>query len=237
MTFYLSSFFSGLKSGINSFSIFLGLSWWDSICKGSACSARNSEDSGLIPGSGRSPGRRNGNPLQYSWLKNPIGKGVWWVAVHGVAKSWIQLSNWVHMRAGTHTPTQSLSWPWPFWRVVVVQSQESWLFVTPWTAECQALSFTISWSLLRFMSIEVVDHLYLTISSSAIPFSFCFQSFPASGSFPGNWLFTKGGQSIEASASASVLPMNIQGWIFLGSTSLISLQSKGLPRVFSNTTI
>ena len=110
MTFYLSSFFSGLKSGINSFSVFLGLSWWVSFCKGYACSARNSEDSGLIPGSGRSPGRRNGNPLQYSWLENPIDKGVWWVAVHGVAKSWIQLSSWVHSRAGTHTPIQSLSW-------------------------------------------------------------------------------------------------------------------------------
>ena len=59
---------------------------------------------------------------------------------------------------------------------------------------------------------------YPTISPSAAPFSFCFQSFPASGSFPMNWLFTSGGQSVGASVSASVLPMNIQGWFPLGLT-------------------
>ena len=78
---------------------------------------------------------------------------------------------------------------------------------------------------------------YLTISSSATFFSFCFQSFPASGSFPMSQLFTSGGQSIGTSASASVLPMNIQHWFPLGLTGLISLQSKGLWRVFSGTTI
>ena len=71
---------------------------------------------------------------------------------------------------------------------------------------------------------------YLTVSSSAAPFSFCLQSSPASGSFPISWLFTSGGQSIGASASASVLPMNSQGWFPLGLTSLISLWSKGLSR-------
>ena len=75
------------------------------------------------------------------------------------------------------------------------------------------------------------------ISSSLVPFSSCLQSFPASGSFPVSQLFTSGGQSIGASASASVLPMNIQDWFPLGLTGLISLQSKGLSRVFSNTTI
>ena len=62
-----------------------------------------------------------------------------------------------------------------------------------------------------------------TISSSVAPFSSCSQSFPVSGSFPVNWLFTSGGQSIRASASASVLPMNIQSWFPLGWTGLISL--------------
>ena len=76
-----------------------------------------------------------------------------------------------------------------------------------------------------------------TISSSVVPFSSCLQSFPASGSFPVSQLFTSGGQSIGASASASVLSMNIQDLFPLGLTSLISLQSKGLPRVFSSTTI
>ena len=74
-----------------------------------------------------------------------------------------------------------------------------------------------------------------TISSSLIPFS-CLQSFPASGSFPMNQIFASGGQSIGASASASVLPMNIQDWFPLGWTGWISLLSKGLSRVFSNTT-
>ena len=70
-----------------------------------------------------------------------------------------------------------------------------------------------------------------------IPFSSCLQSFPAPGSFPMSQLFTSDGQSIEASASASVLPVNIQGWFPLGLTGLISLQSKGLSRIFSNTTV
>ena len=69
------------------------------------------------------------------------------------------------------------------------------------------------------------------------PFSSCLQSFPASGYFPVSQLFASGGQSIRASASASVPPMNIQDWSPLGWTDGISLQSKGLSRVFSNTTV
>ena len=76
-----------------------------------------------------------------------------------------------------------------------------------------------------------------TISSSVVPFSSHLQSFPASGSFLMSWLFTPGGQRIGVSVSASVLPMNIQGWFSLGLTGWISLQSKGLSRVFSNTTV
>ena len=76
-----------------------------------------------------------------------------------------------------------------------------------------------------------------TISSSVIPFSSCLQPFPASGSFPVSQFFTSGGQSIGASASGSVLPVNIQGWFPLGLTGLISLQSKGLSRVFSSAKI
>ena len=76
-----------------------------------------------------------------------------------------------------------------------------------------------------------------TISSSVVPFSSCPQSFPASGSFPISQLFASGGQSIEVSASASVLPMNTQDWPLLGWTGWISLQAKGLSRVFSNTTV
>ena len=78
---------------------------------------------------------------------------------------------------------------------------------------------------------------YLTISSFTTPFSFCLQSFPASGSFPVSWLFTSSGPSIETSASASVLPVNTQGWFSLRLTGLISLQSKGHSRFFSSTEI
>ena len=76
-----------------------------------------------------------------------------------------------------------------------------------------------------------------TSLSSVIPFFFCPQSFPASGSFPVSQLFASDGQSIGVSASTSVLPMNTQDWSPLGWTGWISLQSKGLWRVFSNTTV
>ena len=76
-----------------------------------------------------------------------------------------------------------------------------------------------------------------TVSSSVIPFSSCPQSFPASGSFQMSQFFTSSGQSIRVSSSASVLPMNLQDWCPLGWTGWISLQSKGLSRVFSNTTV
>ena len=119
---------------------------------------------------------------------------------------------------------------------LVVQSlSHVWHSATSWAVACQApLSSTISRSLLKFISIELV-----MLSSHLIfyhPFSSNLQSFPASGSFPMSRLFPSGGQSIEASASTSVLTMNIQDWFPIGLTGLISLQSKGLSRVFSNTT-
>ena len=76
-----------------------------------------------------------------------------------------------------------------------------------------------------------------TISSSVVPFSFHFQPFPASGSFPMSQFFASGGQNIGASVLASVLPMNIQFWFPLGLLGWISLLSKGLSRVFSNTIV
>ena len=76
-----------------------------------------------------------------------------------------------------------------------------------------------------------------TILSSVFPFFSCLRSFPASGSFPMSWFFASGGQSIGVSVSTSVPPMNIQEWFPLGLTDWISLQSKGLSRVFSNTTV
>ena len=97
------------------------------------------------------------------------------------------------------------------------------------------LVWTIFWSLLRLMSFESM--MPPTIWSFVIPFFSCLQSFPASESFPMGWLFTSGGQSIGTSASASILPMNIQSWVPLGLIGLIPLLSKELSRVFSSTTI
>ena len=78
---------------------------------------------------------------------------------------------------------------------------------------------------------------HLTITSSVVPFSSCLQSFPGSGSFQMSQLFASGGQNIGVSASTSVFPVNTQDWFPLGWTGWISLQSKGLSRVFSNTTV
>ena len=110
-----------------------------------------------------------------------------------------------------------------------------WLLVAPWTAACQAsLSITNSWTYPNSCPLSRWCH--PTISSSVVPFS-CPQSFPASGSFQINQLFASGGQCIRVSASISAFPMSIQDWFPLGWTDWISLQSKGLPRVFSNTTV
>ena len=98
------------------------------------------------------------------------------------------------------------------------------LFATPWTVARQA-SLSITKSEACSISCALSRWCHPTISSSVIPFSSCLQSFPASGSFLMNQLFTSGGQSIGASALASVLPMNIQGWFPLGLTGLISLHS------------
>ena len=105
--------------------------------------------------------------------------------------------------------------------------------------ECSIPGFPVLHYLLEFAQTHV------QLVSDAIPSSYTWsspspprlQSFPASGSFPVSWLLASGGQSTGASASASVLPMNIQGGLPFGVTGLISLQSKGLSRIFSSTTV
>ena len=89
----------------------------------------------------------------------------------------------------------------------------------------------------RACSSSCLSSLWCHPTSSTVPFSFCPQSFPASGSFPMSRFFPSGGQSIRASTSASILLINIQDWFPLGLTGLNSLQSKGFSRVFSNTTV
>ena len=111
----------------------------------------------------------------------------------------------------------------------------SYLFATPWTADCQAsFSFTVLWSFFKCMSIEsVMLSRHLILCHSLLLLSV----FPSITVFSNEFAFTSGGQSIGASASASVLPRNIWGWFPLGLTGLISLQSKGFSIVFSRTTI
>ena len=111
------------------------------------------------------------------------------------------------------------------------------LFTTPWTAAHQA---ALSWS----PSSGVYSNscpsswwCYPVIPSSVVRFSFCLQSFPELGFFLVSQFFKSGGQNIGVSASASVLPMNVQDWFPLGWTGWISLLSKGLSRVFSNITV
>ena len=127
-------------------------------------------------------------------------------------------------------------------QIVVFSSVQSLspirLFEILWTHReaCQAsLSIINSWSLLKLMSIELVmpfNHLILCHPLLLPP-----SIFPSSGSFQMSQFFASGGQRIRASASASVLPMNTQDWSPLGWTACISLHSKGLSRVFSNTTV
>ena len=94
--------------------------------------------------------------------------------------------------------------------------------------DCSTPGFPVLYLLLEFAQTPVhwVGDAIWTILCSAVPFSSCLQSLPASGSFPVSWLFASGGQGIGASASASVFPMNIHSWLLLGLTCLISLPSK-----------
>ena len=111
-----------------------------------------------------------------------------------------------------------------------------WFFETLWIAARQAsLSLTNSWSLLKLASIESVMPSNCLIL--CVPFSSCLQFFPASGSFPMSQFFASGDQSTGASASVSIIPLKIQSWIPLGLSGFLSLQSKGLSRAFSNTTV
>ena len=111
-----------------------------------------------------------------------------------------------------------------------------WLFATPWTAVCQA-SLSIATHRVYSNSRPLSWRCHPTISSSVVLFSSCLQSFPDSGCFPKSQLFASGRQSIEVSASTSILPMNIQDWFSSRWTGCISLQSKGLSSVFSDTTV
>jgi len=184
----------------------------------------------------------NGNPLQCSCLENPRYGAAWWAAIYGVTQSrtrlrWLSSSSsrsqtllclrliWRWVREGVIIMQIRGPFPERFrlskFEIVVIQLlSHKWLFATLWLP-FPSLSPGVcsnSWLLSQWC--------HLTISSSAALFSFCLQSFPASGSFPVSWLFASGGLSIGASTSASVLPMNIQDWFPLGLTGLILLSKR-----------
>ena len=134
------------------------------------------------------------------------------------ARVWTQVCLSPESRPFSRTPWNTL-WFYTLEKRIQFRSvkllSSVWLLATPWTAAHQAsLSIGNSRRLLKLMSIESV--IPSNISSSVVPFSSHLQSFPASGSFPMSQFFTSGGRSIGVSASASVLPMNIQDWYPLG---------------------
>ena len=145
---------------------------------------------GSITGSGISPGGGHGKPFHYSCLENPMDRGAWWATVHRVAQSWALLK-----QLSVLCCSVALSYP------TLCDPLDCSTHQAP-------LSFTISWSLFKFMSIESLmlsNHLILCHPLLLLP-----SIFPSIRTFPVSQFFTLGGQSIGASASASVLPMNIQ---------------------------
>ena len=165
-------------------------------------------------------GEGSGTPLQYSCLENPMDRRARKAAVHGVVKSRTRLSDFtftfrfhaLEKEMATHTSILA-------WRIPGPGEPGGLLSVG-------SHKVGHDWSNLAAAACPLSWWYHPTISSSFVPFSSCLQSFSASGSFPVNWLFESGGQSIGA--SASVLPMNIQDWFPLGLTDLISLLSKSL---------
>ena len=207
----------------------------------------NVRDQGLIPALGRSPGREYGNPLSVLPWRIRMDRAAWWATVHGVAKSRMWLSNKAqHIKCLLHGHIVYIDYisthgfkknflnlfsSVQFSRSVVSDSlRPHW----PQHARSPCPSPTPG---VHPNPCPLSRWCHPTISSSVIPFSSCPQSFPVSGSFQMSQLFESVGQRIGVSASTSVLAMNNQDWSPLGRTGWISLQSKGLWRVFSNITV
>ena len=203
----------------------------------------NARDPGLIPGSGRFPGEGTGYTLQYSCLENSMDRGAWQSIVHGVAKSWTWLSDSAHYSVAQkhhdlliHFTNGAQAGYFSF---SSVQFSCSVMSISLWPHESQHARPPCPSPTPGVYSNSCPSSWWChpAISSFVVPFSSCPQSFPASGSFPMSQLFAWGGQSAGVSASVSVLPMDTQDWSPLGWTGWVSLQSKGLSRVFSNTTV
>ena len=208
-------------------------------------SAWNERDMGLISGSEGSPGGRHGSPLWYSCLENPMESSlVGWSPI-GLQRVGFDWSDWAHTdtHVYTHTHTHTHTYLYIlFFRffslISSVQFSRSVMYNSLWPHELQHTRAPCPSLTPRFHPNPCLlsQWCHPTISFSVIPFSSCSQSFPASGSFQLSPLCASGGQSVGVSASKSVLPKNTQDWS-LGWTGWISLQSKGLSRVFSNTTV
>ena len=204
-----------------------------------SANARNIRDVGLIPGWGRFPGGGHGSPLQYSCLENPMGRGFGRLQSRG--SQWLRVrndwSNLAHMSIQYYMfSTFLLPSLWSFFNncvfVVVVQSLNCVWLCDPMNYSRLGLPCSPLFPRVHSNSFLLSQCCHPTIVASA---SLCLSQHQ--GIFPMNQFFTSGGQSIGASTSASVLPVNIQDWFPLGLTGLISLQFRGLSRVFSNTTV
>ena len=191
----------------------------------------NAGDSGLIYRLGRSPGEEDGNPLQSSGLENSMDWGAWWTAVHGVTKESDMTSNYTTQQQHIWDFNVQLNDPVQFSRSVVSDSS------LPHELQHARPPCPSPTPEVHSDSCPSSQWCHPAISSSVVPFSSCPQSLPASETFPMCQLFTRGGQSTGVSALASFPPKKSQGWSPSQWTGWISLQSKRLSRVFSNTTV
>ena len=186
------------------------------VAKNPLANARDIRVASSIPALGRSPGEGTSNPLHCSCLGNPMDWGAWWATAQVVTG--LDMAEPVHIVVSFSFPVTSNSlWPHGLQQARPPRA-------SPFLGVCLSSSSLCLWCC-------------PAISSSDTHSSFHSQSCPTSWTFPVNPLFTSNDQNTGASASPSVLPVNIQGWSPLRSTALISLPSKGLSRVFSSTTV
>ena len=185
------------------------------VVKNPPGNAGDIKDLGSIPGSGRSPGGGHGNPLHYFCLENSMDRGAWWATVYMVTKSQPRLSNLASVQFSRSVVSDSL------------RPHESQHARPPCPSPTPGVHSD---------SRPSSRWCHPAISSSVVPFSSCAQSLQASESFPMSQLFSWGDRSIGVSASPSFLPKKSQGWSSEW-TDWISLQSKGLSRVFPSTTV
>jgi len=160
--------------------------------------------------------RRKWQPTPLSCLENPLDRGAWWPAVHGVAQSRTQLKRLSSSSSSSRSVVSSSLWPHGLQHAMFP-------YPSPAPGACSKSCPSSWWC-------------HPTIWSSVVPFSSCLQSYPSSGLFQWFSSLHQVAKSTGVSSLASVLPMNTQDWS-LGWTGLISLKSKGLSRVFSNTTV